>query len=215
LFAGTGGRTNAQGYSASDGVRQHFTDKERDNETGLDWFGPGRYYSSTQGRFTSVDPSGAGSKVSNPQSWNRYAYTLNRPTIAIDPDGLATIVVTVTVPAGGGNPTASISLYGTFQDGQANTRNEGLAAGIGGRDRMQTNADTPYGIYSFDGTQGGTADSRLGIAFGTGKIIISGLSGEIVDSGRSLIRLHGGGTRLGDNGYRDSRQREECPLSLC
>jgi hypothetical protein len=31
LFAGTGGRTTAQGYSATDGVRQKFTDKERDN----------------------------------------------------------------------------------------------------------------------------------------------------------------------------------------
>src|SRR5712691_9367213 len=105
------------GYDASDSVRQKFTDKERDAETGLDWFGPGRYYSSVQGRFTSVDPSGAGAKVSNPQSLNRYTYTLNRPTIAIDPDGLSTIVVTVTVPAGGGNPTASISLFGRFQDG--------------------------------------------------------------------------------------------------
>jgi len=54
LFAGTGGRTAAQGYSASDGVRQHFTQKERDNETGLDYF-LARYYSSTQGRFTSPD----------------------------------------------------------------------------------------------------------------------------------------------------------------
>jgi len=35
-------------------VRQHFTQKERDNETGLDYF-LARYYSSTQGRFTSPD----------------------------------------------------------------------------------------------------------------------------------------------------------------
>src|SRR5262249_5790228 len=54
LFAGTGGRTTAQGYSATDGVRQHFTSKERDNETGLDYFGA-RYYASAQGRFTGVD----------------------------------------------------------------------------------------------------------------------------------------------------------------
>ena len=65
---------------------------------------------------------------------------------------------------------------------------------------MATNNDTPYGTYSYDGFQGGTVDSRLGIAFGTGKIIITGLSGEITDSGRSLIRLHGGGSRLGDPG---------------
>ncbi|MGH9931365.1 MAG: RHS repeat-associated core domain-containing protein, partial [Pyrinomonadaceae bacterium] len=54
LFAGQGGRTTAQGYSASDNVRQKFTQKERDNETGLDYF-LARYYSSNQGRFTSPD----------------------------------------------------------------------------------------------------------------------------------------------------------------
>ena len=55
LFAGTGGRTATQGYSTNDGVRQHFTSKERDIETGLDFF-EARYYSSMQGRFASVDP---------------------------------------------------------------------------------------------------------------------------------------------------------------
>ena len=35
-------------------MRQKFTSKERDNETGLDYF-LARYYSSTQGRFTSPD----------------------------------------------------------------------------------------------------------------------------------------------------------------
>jgi hypothetical protein len=36
LFAPTSGRTAAQGYASGDGVRQHFTQKERDVETGLD-----------------------------------------------------------------------------------------------------------------------------------------------------------------------------------
>ena len=38
----------------SDGVRQQFTSKERDVETGLDYF-LARYYSSVQGRFTSPE----------------------------------------------------------------------------------------------------------------------------------------------------------------
>lgn len=42
LFAGVGGRTTQNGYTA-DTVRQKFTSKERDNETGLDYFGA-RYY---------------------------------------------------------------------------------------------------------------------------------------------------------------------------
>ena len=86
LFAGTGGRTPQQGYSASDGVRQHFTQKERDIETGLDFF-EARYYASTQGRFTSADPLQASARRRNPQTWNRYTYGLNNPLRFTDPDG--------------------------------------------------------------------------------------------------------------------------------
>lgn len=43
LFAPAGGRTTAMGYASGDGIRQQFTLKERDNETGLDHFGA-RYY---------------------------------------------------------------------------------------------------------------------------------------------------------------------------
>src|SRR5205814_7043328 len=87
LAAGTGGRTTAQGYSVGDGIRQKFTDKERDAETGLDYFGE-RYYASTMGRFTSVDPLGASARLSNPQSMNRYVFVLNNPLRYVDPDGL-------------------------------------------------------------------------------------------------------------------------------
>lgn len=62
------------------------TTKERDNETGLD-YSINRYYSSTQGRFTSVDPENAGAYEDQPQSWNGYAYVQNSPLGFIDPDG--------------------------------------------------------------------------------------------------------------------------------
>ncbi len=86
LGAGTGGRTTAQGYSASDGIRQKFTLKERDNETGLDYF-LARYHSSTQGRFTSPDAPFADQFANNPQSWNLYAYVRNNPLVMVDPTG--------------------------------------------------------------------------------------------------------------------------------
>jgi RHS repeat-associated protein len=48
-----------------------------------------REYSPVQGRWISPDPSGMGAvDPSNPQSWNRYAYVLNNPLTAIDPNGL-------------------------------------------------------------------------------------------------------------------------------
>ncbi len=71
LFAGTGGRTTSQGYNQLDGVRFQFTLKERDNETGLDYF-LARYYSSTQGRFTSSDPLLASGKPWAPQRESLY-----------------------------------------------------------------------------------------------------------------------------------------------
>jgi RHS repeat-associated protein len=87
LFAPTGSRNPSLGYTGSDGVRQQFTLKERDNETGLDYFNA-RYYSSIQGRFTSVDPFMGSAKPGRPQSWNRYTYCLNNPLAFIDPTGL-------------------------------------------------------------------------------------------------------------------------------
>ncbi|HKP37905.1 MAG TPA: RHS repeat-associated core domain-containing protein, partial [Pyrinomonadaceae bacterium] len=87
LYAGTGGRTTAQGYGASDGVRQRFTGYEHDSESGLD-YAQARYYTSMQGRFTGVDPLMGSGKPELPQSWNRYAYCINNPLVLVDPDGL-------------------------------------------------------------------------------------------------------------------------------
>lgn len=87
LLAGVGGRSTAMGYSASDGLRQKFTGKERDAETGLDYF-IARYYSSGQGRFTTPDPLLESGRVAEPQSWNRYAYVMNNPVRLVDPLGM-------------------------------------------------------------------------------------------------------------------------------
>ena len=97
LGAGIGGRTTGMGFpGTSDGLRQKFTQKERDMETGLDDFGA-RYYGSMQGRFTGVDlydinferqntldPEEADalfrSYINEPQHWNHYTYALNKPS---------------------------------------------------------------------------------------------------------------------------------------
>jgi RHS repeat-associated protein len=64
------------------------TRKERDNETGLDYF-EARYYSSTQGRFTSPDPLYVElRRLIDPQQLNIYSYTRNNPLRFTDPDGL-------------------------------------------------------------------------------------------------------------------------------
>ncbi len=85
------------------GIKDKFTGKERDTETGLDYFGA-RYYGSNMGRFMTPDefpgdpvdlfdvddpPSQAlpYADITNPQSLNKYAYTYNSPLRYIDPDG--------------------------------------------------------------------------------------------------------------------------------
>ncbi|MGD0497587.1 MAG: RHS repeat-associated core domain-containing protein, partial [Bryobacteraceae bacterium] len=73
------------------GVKQKFTGKERDAETGLDYFGA-RYYSTAQGRFTTPDWSARPQAVpyadfANPQTLNLYTYVQNNPLSRTDPDG--------------------------------------------------------------------------------------------------------------------------------
>ena len=88
LGANVGPRTTGMGYSPQpDQLRQKFTAYERDNESGLD-YAQARYYSSTQGRFTSPDPLLASGNPKLPQSWNRYAYSVNNPLVNVDPSGL-------------------------------------------------------------------------------------------------------------------------------
>ncbi len=75
----------------TDPTEHHFTGKERDTESGLDYFGA-RYYGSNMGRFMSPDWSPDAeavpyAKLDDPQSLNLYAYVGNNPLIRIDADG--------------------------------------------------------------------------------------------------------------------------------
>jgi RHS repeat-associated protein len=67
------------------------TGKERDTESGLDYFGA-RYYGSSMGRFQSPDYDQLPDTVpyadfSNPQSLNLYGYAGNRPVSGADANG--------------------------------------------------------------------------------------------------------------------------------
>jgi RHS repeat-associated protein len=62
------------------------TGKERDTESGNDYFGA-RYYASSMGRWMSPDPSMESEILELPQTWNRYSYVYDRPLYATDPDG--------------------------------------------------------------------------------------------------------------------------------
>ncbi len=65
-----------------------FTGKQKDNESGLDYFSA-RYLDCEVGRWYSADPvfliSGY---IINPQGWNQYSYVLSNPLNFSDPTGM-------------------------------------------------------------------------------------------------------------------------------
>jgi RHS repeat-associated protein len=72
-------------------TEHHFTGKERDAESGNDYFGA-RYFASTMGRWMSPDWSAKTepvpyAKLDNPQSLNLYGYVGNNPLRYADADG--------------------------------------------------------------------------------------------------------------------------------
>ena len=68
-----------------------FTGKERDKTTNLLYY-ESRYYDSEIGRFLSIDPWAG--DITNPQTLNKYAYTVNNPLKYVDPTGEVVELVT-------------------------------------------------------------------------------------------------------------------------
>ena len=68
-----------------------FNDKERDPDMGVYYFGA-RFYQDAMARFYSPDPLLSSAYLSNPQTWNRYAYALNNPLAVVDRHGLYNLV---------------------------------------------------------------------------------------------------------------------------
>lgn len=88
IGAGTGQRTTTQKYNSTlETTKQLYAGMEKDAATGLDhalW----RKYEEGAGRWTTPDPYLGNISISNPQSFNRYAYVQNDPVNFVDPTGL-------------------------------------------------------------------------------------------------------------------------------
>jgi len=93
------GEENSMTGSAVNSKR--FVGKEKDTETGLDYFGA-RYMNDKTGRFLAIDPVGGVDEVSNktnekmllnPQRLNSYAYGLNNPFKFVDANGRLTVYI--------------------------------------------------------------------------------------------------------------------------
>lgn len=116
IGSGVNGRTgscfgNWQYPSTPDTLSTKFTSKERDAETGLDYFGA-RYMSAAQGRFTSPDAINlTDERIVNPSNTlNKYIYGGNNPLKYTDPDGKD-----ITVFYEEGYPTGHVMLAASNQ----------------------------------------------------------------------------------------------------
>jgi RHS repeat-associated protein len=121
-------------YTPTTEPRQKFTGKERDAETGLDYFGA-RYMSAAQGRFTSPDWSETPQPVpyadlADPQTLNLYAYARNNPLNRVDPDGHFWHIV---AGAGGGYAVgAGMELGRQWLKGETTDLQKANAKGVNG-----------------------------------------------------------------------------------
>jgi len=204
----TGGTVcGTNGYvPAASPVRDQFTGKERDVETGLDFFGA-RYFSGAQGRFTSADYVGDGldpvaipwADYRNPQSLNLYDYARNNPLGNTDPDGHDCVVQTrnsetsetVTVSAGNCDKI-------NVGDGQTKT----YIAGVVDTTSIKSNGDggITFGYTPYTGG-GGVADLKAapipdfpGIAYGWGN---NAAGYRTIASAESVASVRGAATFYG------------------
>jgi RHS repeat-associated protein len=114
----TGGNISPYIASLYAPTEHHFTGKERDSESGNDYF-EARYYSSTMGRFMSPDWSAKVepvpyAKLDDPQTLNLYAYMMNNPLAGVDADGHACELCQMI--------RNSFNGYGLITDSQRNER---------------------------------------------------------------------------------------------
>ncbi|MFN8007375.1 MAG: DUF922 domain-containing protein [Terriglobia bacterium] len=149
-LASTYGRGSIPGYGAAD-VRQKFTQKEHDTESGLDYFGA-RYFSGPQGRFTSPDKPFADQHPANPQSWNLYLYTRNNPLRYIDDDGeeVKEIVVYRTYDVHG-KTSAEANANARAVSGFKSDKGEPMTGLTSGGALKVTNLVIQPSAYGFDG----------------------------------------------------------------
>lgn len=144
-------------------TEHHFTGKERDTESGNDYF-KYRYYASSMGRWLSPDPAGMmAADLDDPQSLNRYAYVQNNPLSFTDPLGLDCAYLNSsggydhmdqTISAGGCTNSGGYWVNGGLTNVQIDTQNNtiSLTGTTNGTDtttasyQIQTTADVGFFI---------------------------------------------------------------------
>jgi RHS repeat-associated protein len=144
-----------------------FVGKEKDEETGLLYFGA-RYMEALIGRFLAPDPVGAvdektgkvnSKNLLNPQRLNYYAYGLNNPYKYVDPDGRDVWFI-------GGSASAFIGrIDPVAKQAKQDQRGYGVQASFGVAYDTESKRLI---IFSSGGTANQTEDKVLGVNVGAG-----------------------------------------------
>jgi len=178
-----------------------FTGKERDAESGNDYFGA-RYYASSMGRFMSPDPVFATvDRIADPQQWNMYAYAGNNPLMNTDPSGLDFNLTC----SGGNTATCQNGLQGqTTTD--ANGKSTFAATDVD----MNDSSNAGAGYHDQFGNQyTGSFDQNSGVSFtntGTGA---TSSNSQFID-GSDRTDVNGSGAFNGIQGQFNSNCGGSC-----
>lgn len=159
-------------------ARSSFTDKERDTESGLDYFGA-RYYASNMGRWMSPDwadkPEAVPySSLDDPQTLNLYGYVRNNPLSKADPDGHAFGIDDLIGSLAGGAVGVGAEVIKDFATGQRITPGAIAGAAVGG-------AIIGEGIVNIPETLGGSVVAAAALK-GAAQGAVSNLVQQGVDN---------------------------------
>ena len=192
--------------TAAQGANHYkFTSKERDSETGLDYFGA-RYYSNLMGRFMTPDWAAKAMAVpyadfADPQSLNLYTYVRNNPLSLRDEDGHETAD-----EKGKKIAQAAAAQKGSDHWDIKNTNISNLQLFKSGNDKCNEFASDT--VKSGDGTRPvveGTGKIPTASQFADPKVKITGLSEpkplSEAKSGDVIAQTHGSGANGNAEGH--------------
>jgi RHS repeat-associated protein len=176
-LAGTGGDTSPM----------HFTGKQKDTETGLDYFGA-RFNSSNLGRFMTPDWSAEEepvpyAKLDDPQTLNLYGYVRNNPLSSTDPSGHDG----VDILQGAINAFSSDLLGGAYRTDHGNGDHQ-LGQAIG--DGLATVVGTGEALLGAGGEVAGLALDATGVGAIAG-VPVGAISTAAVVQGSSAALIGG------------------------